>query len=69
MRITLVLTIFVLGVFVTTPVAFALSGPFVPLSSEQPNDDFRDSDQSDNERGVADSGEESSTSEASTSDQ
>ena len=69
MRITLVLTIFVLGVFVTTPVAFALSGPFVPLSSEQPNDDFRDSDQSDNERGVADSGDESPDTSAASSEQ
>ena len=52
------MTIFVLGVFVTTSAISALSGPFVPLSSEQV-DDVRDPDQSENERDVADSDNES----------
>ena len=63
MRTILMLTIFVLGVFVTAPAPFALSGPFVPLSSEQ-IDDVRDTEQSENERDVAGSDNESSTTSA-----
>ena len=63
MKTVLALTIFVLGAFATTPVAFAFSGPFVPLSSEQ-IDDVRDPDQSENERDVADSDNEGSTTSA-----
>ena len=58
MRTVLVMTIFVLGVFATAPAPFALSGPFVPLGSEQTGD-IRDSEQSENERDVADSDNES----------
>ena len=67
MKTVLALAIFVLGVFVTTPAAFALSGPFVPLSSEQ-IDDVRDPDQSENERDVADSDNESSATSATQTD-
>ena len=56
------MAIFVLGVFETTSAPFALSGPFIPLSSEQMVDDgVRDADQPDNERDVADYGDEDST--------
>ena len=58
MRTVLVMTIFVLGVFVTASAIPALSGPFVPLISEQ-IEDARDSDQPDNQRDVADSDNES----------
>ena len=58
MRTVLVMTIFVLGVSVTASAIPALSGPFVPLSSEQ-IEDARDSYQSDNQRDVADSDNES----------
>ena len=69
MKTVLALTMFVLGAFVTTPAAFAFSGPFVPLSSEQV-DDVRDPDQPENERDVADSdNESSSTSETQSNDQ
>ena len=37
----LVPAVFALGAFVTTPVAFALSGTFIPLGSEQADDDVR----------------------------
>ena len=63
MRMVLAMTIFVPGVFVTTPAPFALSGPFLPLSSEQMDED-RDPDQSGNERDVADSENEGSTTSA-----
>ena len=64
MRTVLALTIFVLGVLVTTPAAFAFSGPFVPLSGELADEDFRDADQSENGRDVADSDNEDSTTSA-----
>lgn len=59
MKTVLVLEIIVLGVFVNTPATFAFSGPFVPLSSEQVDVDARDSNQSENERDVAGSDNES----------
>ena len=65
MKTMLVMTIFALGVFATAPAPFALSGPFVPLSTERMmDDDIRDSDQSENERDVADSDNEGSTTSA-----
>ena len=58
MRTVLVMTIFVLGVFVTASAIHALSGPSVPLSSEL-IEDVRVTGQPDNERDVADSDNES----------
>ena len=63
MKTVLALTMFVLGAFVATPATFAFSGPFVPLSSEQ-IEDVRDPNQSENERDVADSDNEASTTSA-----
>ena len=67
MRTILTLTVFILGAFAVAPAAFAFSGPFVPLSSEQ-IDDVRDPDQLENERDVADSDNEPSTTSATQTD-
>lgn len=71
MRTVLVITIFVLGVFVTTSSSFALSTQLVPLITERiTGDDVRDPDQSENEIDLADlSNESSAASTKQTSDQ
>ncbi|MCY4030780.1 MAG: hypothetical protein OXF05_01530 [Hyphomicrobiales bacterium] len=68
MKTVLVLAVLMLGVLASAPAAFALSGPFVPLSSELDDDGDRDPDQSENGRDVAGSDNESPVSAATHTD-